>query len=365
MEPWELEDFLEFAAIRRDERLDPLPDYFWRTYFGTTYNAGNDRINFADLPVAHRKLAPFVMPTSQGKPVFERRSGSIESFKPAYIKMKDAVRIVEANNVQLVDLINGNGGPNGLQARHDRAVAEVAEYHLRALDMRRCMMAAEAFIAAQVTVEYISDRGEPAPAVVIDFDRDPALDVTLTGQFIDDPDFPLVDFLTDMSNTQYNTRYGGRPTQWIVGSEVAPFVTKNKSLLALLNTQIRGAEDTTMQRGLMGINQPLSRIATVGGLNGSIDILTYKDVVEAPDGEMVDLLNPKDSLLIAPGAGGVMAYGAIWDKKAWAEGYIGAEVYQKQFDDNDPGDDYVLTQSAPLPINTQPNKVARMRMLGA
>lgn len=364
MEPWELEDFLTFQQIRRDDRLDPAPDYFWRTFFGSTFYSGTDRINFAELPVAHRKIAPFVMPTSQGKPVFERRGGSIESFKPAYIKMKDAVRLFEANNVQLVDLINGNGGPNALQARHDRAIAETADYHLRAYDMRRCLMAAESFIAAQQTVTYEADQGGNSPTVVIDYGRDPSLDVTLTGQFIDDPDFPLVDFLTDQSNTMYNVKFGGRPTQLIVGSEIAPFIPKNKQLLALMDTNIRGGEGTVVERGMMTINQPMSRIASVGGLAGGLEIWTYKDVLEAPNGDMVDLLNPKDALLIAPGAGGVMAYGAIWDKRAWESGNISAEVYQKMFEEgHDPTDDFVSTQGAPLAVNTNPNKVSRLRLV--
>lgn len=367
MEPWELEDFLDFMAIRRDERMDPVPDYFWRNFFGTPFYSGNDRINFAELPVAHRKLAPFVMPTSQGKPVFERRGGAIESFKPAYIKMKDAVRIVEAANVQLVDLINGNGGPNNLIARHDRAVAEVADYHLRALDMRRCMMAAEAFIAGQVTVQYKADQGADNPAIVIDFGRDPSLDVALTGQFLSDPDFAFVDYLSDMSNTQYNVKYGGRPNRALLGSALVPFVQNNNQVKKLLESPAlrRGGEGTTVTQGMLNVggNGDPTYVGTIGGVGEAIELWTYKDQVEAPNGDMVDLLDPRDMLLIAPGAGGVMAYGAIWDKKAWDSGSISAEVYQKNFDENDPGDEYVLTQSAPLPINTQPNKVSRSRML--
>ena len=366
MEPWELEDFLTFQAVRRDERLDPIPDYFWRTFFGTPHYSGTDRINFAELPVMHRKIAPFVMPTSQGKPVFERRGGSIESFKPAYVKMKDAVRVFEANNVQLVDLINGNGGPDGLQARHDRAIAEVAEYHMRAYDMRRCLMAAEAFIAAQVTVTYEADQGGNAPTVVIDFDRHASLDVTLTGQFLDDPDFPLVDYLSDMSNTMYGVKYGGRPNRAIFGSACVPYIQKNKQVIELLKSPAlyRGGEDTLVKQGIMNVNEPMSYIGVVGGIGQSIEMWTYKDVVEAPNGDMVDLLNPKDMLLIAPGAGGVMAYGAIWDKKAWQSGNISAEVYQRMFEaGEDPVDDFVSTQGGPLPINTQPNKVSRSRML--
>lgn len=366
MEPWELEDFLEFMSIRRDERMDPTPDYFWRTFFGTNYFAPGKRINFAELPVAHRKIAPFVMPTSQGKPVFERRGGQIESFEPAYVKMKDAVRLFEANNVQLVDLINNNGGPAGLQARHDRAIAETAEYHLRAYDMRRCLMAAEAFIAAQCTVSYEADQGGNAPTVVIDYGRDPSLDVTLSGQFLDDPDFPLVDYLSDMSNTMYGVKFGGRPNRVLLGSACVPYVQKNKQIIELLKSPAayRGGEDTLVKQGMLNVNTPISYVGTVGGIGESLEMWTHKDVVEAPNGDMVDLFNPKDMLLIAPGAGGVMAYGAIWDKSAWQNGSISAEVYQKMFEEgHDPTDDFVSTQGAPLPINTQPNKVSRSRML--
>lgn len=366
MEPWELEDFLTFQQIRRDERMDPTPDYFWRTFFGTNFFSNNDRINFAELPVAHRKIAPFVMPTSQGKPVFERRGGSIESFKPAYVKMKDAVRFFEANNVQLVDLINNNGGPDAIRARHDRAIAETAEYHLRAYDMRRCLMAAESFIAAQQTVTYEADRGGNAPTVVIDYGRDPSLDVTLTGQFLDDPDFPLVDFLSDMSNTMYGVKYGGRPNRAVLGSALVPYIQNNNQVKELLKSpaMYRGGEGTSVTQGMLNVNEPMSYIGVIGGIGQAIELWTYKDVVEAPNGDMVDLLDPRDMLMIAPGAGGVMAYGAIWDKHAVYSGNISTEVYQKMFEDgHDPVDDFVSTQGAPLAVNTNPNKVSRSRMI--
>ncbi len=92
-------DSRDLYLLQQDLRLDPVPDYFWRTFFGTDYYSEDETIKFAELPVPHRKLAPFVQPTSQGKPIFERRGETVKQFTPAYIKVKDAVRVMEARNI--------------------------------------------------------------------------------------------------------------------------------------------------------------------------------------------------------------------------------------------------------------------------
>lgn len=358
IELWDSRDLYE---LRQDLRLDLVPDYFWRNFFATDYFSENETIRFADLPVPHRKLAPFVMPTSQGKPIFERRGESVEAFQPAYIKVKDAVRVVEARNVRPSEIWREGGLPS-LQSRFDSRVAEVAAYHLRAIDMQKSWMAARAFIDAQLVIQYHADQGADHPEVTIDFKRDPALEEVLTGTFWDDLTFDIIGMLSDMSNTMYNAAHGGRPVQLLVGSEVAPYVGKNEGILKLLDTNIRGSEDTSVRRGISAIDQPLSYLGRIGGAGG-LEMWTYKDVVEAPNGDMVDILNPKDALLIAPGAGGVMAHGAIYDIDAFEGGNISVDVFPKMFKKNDPGDMYVMHQSAPLPVNANPNKVAKMRVL--
>ena len=359
--PWDSRDIY---MLREDLRLDPVPDYFWRTFFGADFYSEDETIKFADLPVPHRKLAPFVMPTSQGKPIFERRGEKMNAFQPAYIKVKDAVRVVESRNVLPSEIWRegGNGLPS-LQSRFDKRVAEVTAYHLRAINMQKAWMAARAFIDGTLTVQYHADQGVDHPEVTIDYGRASGIDETLSGTFVDDPDFDLLGMLSDISNTMYNTAFGGRPVQWIVGAEVAPFVVKNKGLIELLDTNIRGGEATSFQRGLFNVDQPMSFIGRVGGIGQGLEIWTYKDVVEAPNGSMVDILNPKDGLLVAPGAGGVMAHGAIYDIDAFEGGNISADIFPKMFKENDPGDMYVMHQSAPLPVNVFPNRVSKQRLL--
>lgn len=357
-------DSRDLYTLRQDLRLDPTPDYFWKTFFSTDYYSEDETIRFADLPVPHRKLAPFVMPTSQGKPIFERRGESVQAFQPAYIKVKDAVRVVEARNILPSEIWReGGSGLPSLQSRFDRRVAEVAAYHLRAIDMQKSWMAARAFIDGQLTVNYHADQGVEHPEVTIDFGRAAGLDEVLTGTFVDDPAFDLLGMLSDIGNTMYNAKFGGRPAKWIVGSEVAPFIVKNTGLLELLDTNVRGSEGTTFQRGLFNVDQPMSFIGRIGGIGQGLEIWTYKDTVEAPNGSMVDILNPKDGLLVAPGAGGVMAHGAIYDIDAFEGGNISTDVFPKMFKRNDPGDMYVMHQSAPLPVNIFPNRVSKQRLL--
>jgi hypothetical protein len=362
----ELWDSRSLYELRQDMRLDPVPDYFQRTYFGTDFYSEDDSIRFAELPVAHRKLAPFVMPTSQGKPIFERSGESVKSFKPAYIKVKDAVRVTESRNVLPSEIWRtGGSGMPSLQERFDKRVAEVVAYHMRAIQMQKAWMAARAFIDGELTINYAADQGEEHPEVTIDFGRATALDVTLSGSFWSDPSYDIIGMLSTQSNLMYNTEYGGRPTQLLVGSSVAPYIQKNTAIKELLKSpaQSRGGEETSIKQGLFNVDQPMSYIGTIGGIGQSLEIWTYKDTVQAPTGSMVDILNPKDALLIAPGAGGVMAHGAIYDIEAFEAGNISADVFPKMIKTGDPGDLHVMHQSSPLPVNAYPNRVSKMRVL--
>lgn len=361
IELWESRDLYE---LRQDMRLDPIPDYFQRTFFGgAPYFSEDQAIRFAELPVPFRKLAPFVAPTSQGKPIFERRGESVESFTPAYIKPKDAVRVVDSRNVLPSQIFREGGGLPSLQERFDMRVAEVTAFHLRAIKMQWAWMAARSFIDGKLTIQYHADQGADYPEVTVDFGRDPNLNITLTTTYWSDPSYDIVGQMSDWSNLMYGTKYGGRPTTMIVGSSVVPHIQNNTGIKELLTTQKRGSEDTLVRQGMLNIDEPLSYVGTIGGIGQSIEIWTYKDVVEAPNGDMVDILNPKDVLMIAPGAGGVMAFGAIYDVDAFEGGNISMDIFPKMFKTNDPGDMYVMHQSSPLPVNTAPNKVLKARVL--
>ena len=361
IEIWESADLLD---LRQDLRLDPVPDYFLRRFFTGEFYSEDQKINIAELDTPYRRLAPYVMPTSQGKPIFEQKGENVKWLTPPYIKVKDAVRVMDARNVKPSQFWREGRGLPSLQERFDMRVAEVVAFHLRAIEMRKAWAAARAFIDGKLTITYAADQGAPYPEVTIDYGRDAGHTVTLATNYWDDPDYDIIGDLNAWSATMYNAKFGGRPTELIVGSSVAPYIGKNKGILELLSMQVRGSEDTTVRRGLTNIDQPYQVIAQLGGLNANLTISTYKDTVEdAATGNQIDIFHPKDVLLVAPGATGTMAYGAIYDVAAFEGGNIATDVFPKMWTDNDPGDMYVSHQSSPLPIPLYPNRTLKARVL--
>lgn len=60
-------------------------------------------------------------------------------------------------------------------------------------------------------------------------------------------------------------------------------------------------------------------------------------------------------LLGNSGYNGVRAYGAIQDAKANANGMVEADRYPKNWFTDDPSVEYLMTQSAPLPVTPDPD----------
>lgn len=353
------------VAVRNNIRLSGVPDFFWKSFFPTSIYSADEKIRFATLNNENRKLAPFVMPTSQGKPIFERGGGTVEEFTPAYIKVKDPVRPTEMRNFTAQEVLVNNGRPPSFEDRYRKCITEIVAAHLKAINMQKAWLAARAFIDARVTISYLADQGAKHPEVTIDFGRDPSLEETLSGTFWDDPTYDIIGMLSDMANTMTNIEFGGLPTTLILGSEVLTPFLKNEGLKDLLDTTYRGGESTSFERGLVFTgNVPLTRIGRLGGIGGTLEVFMYRDNVQNNDNSEVPIYNSKDVLLIAPGAGdNIYAHGAIYDVDAYEQGGMALEIFAKSFKTDDPGELYIMHQCSPLPINVYPNRCAKMRVL--
>lgn len=350
----------ELYSLLRDERLDPIPSYFLDTYFTESYYSDDEKIRFAKLPNASRVLAPFVLPTEQGKPIFKRKGEAISDITPPYIKPKDAVRAEDAMNVLPSEVYrNGNTRPS-LQQRFDNRVIEVVNFHRRAIQTQKAWMAARGFIDGKVQINYERDQGASSPNVLLDFGRAPGHTVTLSGDYWDDPASPIMTMLETWMNTMYLAEQGGSAFQLLVGAAVAPYISKNNQVKDLLDTRYRGGDNVSIDRGIMRTVQPYKRI---GQLDASLEVATYRDQVENANGAMVDIFDPRDILLIAPGATGVQAHGAILDDEAIAAGLSAVDIFPKMWRDKDPGATFIMHQSAPLPIPLYPNRTFKARVL--
>ena len=85
----------------KDDRFESIPSHFRDTYFSETHFSGEKDIIWANLPIADRRMAPFVLPTEQGKPIFRAAPESVKAISPPYMKPKDPVRAVDAKNPRI------------------------------------------------------------------------------------------------------------------------------------------------------------------------------------------------------------------------------------------------------------------------
>jgi hypothetical protein len=358
LELWTSADLYD---VLRDDRMDPVPSYFLDTFFRETFFSDDKDILWSELPAADRKMAPFVLPTEQGKPIYSAKAETLKALTPPYIKPKDAVRAVDSRQIRPSEILSGQR-PSTAE-RFDARVIEVMNYHNRAIRMNIAYMAAKAFVDAKLTIKYERDQGAAHPEVQIDFGRDPDHTIVLNTTYWDDPDYDIIGDLSDWSNMMYRAKYGARPTRAILGANVVPFVQKNKGILDLLSTQRRGGEGTIVQQGMLNVDEPMSFIGTLGGIGQALELWTYRDQVENNDGSLVELFPLDDVMLVAPGYRGLVAYGAIYDAQAFAKGRGAVDVFPKMWMTEDPGDVFIMNQSSPLPIPLTPNRSLKATVL--
>lgn len=354
--------YRDLYNVLQDDRLDAVPSYFLDTFFTEEYYSEDQSIKFSKLPTKGRKLAPFVLPTEQGKPIFGVKGETLKQFQPPYIKPKDAVRPTEARTRSPSELFRNGGQPPSVEDRFNARVVEIQEFHKRAINMRIAWMAARAFIDGKVTVSYERDVGFGSPEVTIDFGRDAGHTVVLSGTYWNSSTgYDILGDLQTWMDTMRVAAFGGAATTLLVGSQVAGIFKKNLGILNLLDVTYRGSEDVQMNRGLLRFDQPLTRM---GSLGVGLEVYSYTDTVENDDGSVVQILGPKDILLIAPGATGVKAYGAIYDVDAMESGQsLATDIFSKMFKTNDPGELFIMNQSAPLPIPLYPNRTFKATVL--
>lgn len=342
----------------RDDRMDAIPSYFLDNFFkGRHYSEDRD-ILINELPAMGRKLAPFVLPTEQGKPIAEFKGQTMKALTPPYIKPKDAVRPEEARPPFPEEVLDG---PLTLVQRFNRRVGEIQDQHIRAIRMQIAWMAARATIDGTLTIKYQRDQGAAHPEVTIDFGRAANQTVVLAGPtYWDDPDYPILDDVETWANRMRAAKYGQFPTVLLVGANVAPTFRKNNQVRAEMDTTVRG-NSVNMPTGIQLFEDGVA--TRIGTLGSSIEVYAYRDYVEDSNGDMVDILDPNDVLLIAPGNEGVLAYGAIYDVDAIQGGSMAIDIFPKMFKTDDPGELFVMHQSSPLPIPLYPNRVLRATVL--
>jgi hypothetical protein len=140
--------------------------------FFPNIETSNDEYVAIDVDVGLRRMAPFCSPLVEGKLVESRRYQT-DKFKPAYIKDKRAPDLRKPIRRQIGERI---GGEYTAAEREMLNIQFEMSDQIDVLNRRLEWMGASALSTGTVTI-----KGEGFPTTVVDFGRDPALTVALSG----------------------------------------------------------------------------------------------------------------------------------------------------------------------------------------
>lgn len=331
---------LDTSTLLGFYREVPAPSNYFRSLLvSSVINSDDEFIDFEKL-VEGRKLAPLVVPTAQGRPLYNEAS-RMSRVKPAYLKPKDPVSPGRAIKRRPGESMFS---PNSLSpsGRFMAIIGDILRCHRSAIERRLEWMCAQAAIHGKVTLE-----GPDYPTTVIDFGRDPSHTVVLTGTATwDNEDADIVTDLNTWIERVRRAQFGGPVNRITLGKDVVGPFLKNASVREHLDTQIRGTN------GELNIGLRTGEYSERLGRLGNVEIWTTSDFYEKPDGNTEDFMPAKGVLLTGPNVNMVEAYGAILDDKA---NFNALPVFPKQWTNEDPAVTYVMTQSSPLEIPVNPN----------
>lgn len=302
-----------------------------------------------DVVEGGRRLAPFVSPLVQGKPIRSRGYKTMH-LRPAYIKPKALVRPDQGFARRPGEQY---GGQMSARARIDRLVAETISEHADMIDNRLEWMAAQALTKGSIVVS-----GEDYPEVVVEFGQNANLRKELESaeQWHKSEADPLADIeAMALDIRQYS--YGAVADTVVMDGKAWDLLRTRISS----NAQLRVQFDNTLRLGSSSAEiGPRNDIdgEYVGRLAGRFDLYVYDATYEDEDGVGQKFL-PDYHVIVGSRAGvqGTQYFGAIMDLEA---GIMPRKHFVKTDVKFDPSAIEVLSQSAPLVAPKRPNAVGCM-----
>ena len=306
---------------------DPFTPFLLDLLFSESMPFDTSEIDFDEV-LADMKLAPFVSPMVAGKAALSK-GGSLKKFRPAYIKEKNIVNPEHTLTRRPGERIGGTMTP---MQRHDAIVTDLIITHRKKIRRREEWMAWQVVLTGKVIVS-----GEDYPTSEVNFNRSTANTIVLTGTARWDQ--ASADPLDDLED--WFTRLDAPCTHIIFGRLSFRAFGKHADVKEMLDT--RRGSDTKLE-----LAPAVLQAAYRGRLGeGGPECWTYSGYYH-DDNDAKQLFVPENAVvLVSQGSGGVRTYGAILDGKA---GYQASEFFPKNFEQDDPAVEVVLSQSAPLPL---------------
>lgn len=338
---YDLFDLVTLDSVFRYQKLPTTP--FWLTFFKRQINFDTPEIMWDKVYGDDRGLAPFCLPTAQGRPQKLSGYGSV-SFAPAYVKINDVV-----NPQMHIERMPGEGfgGTLTIEQRRQAVIAELLRKQKVKFANTNEWLAARAIIDGKVTIS-----GEDYPSTLVDFRRDSDLTSVLAGAA--KWDVATGDPLETLKQLRMavNDLSGARIVRHVFGANAWDLFQQRVDVKDLMDTRYGGLDTriTRMSDGYDG-QEYMGRIA---GLNGAGAIEVWVDTSKylKDDGTTEFFLDQNTVVGVNDAVDGIRCFGAIMDKRA---GYRPLDYFFKNYDNENPSVEYLLGQSAPLMVPKNPN----------
>lgn len=343
-----LYDTATLLGVMRE--IEPPSNYWLNLCFPGTINFTDEYIDLAKIE-GQRKIAPLVVPTAQGKPIYSRAERT-QRFKPAYLKPKDPI-----SDSRMIKRVAGMGEllsatPMNPAQRYAAIIADIQLEHRDAIFRRWEWMAAQAVLYSKVVLE---DDGYPS--ALVDFGRDAGHDIVLgAGNRWGDAGVSIMSQIESWQIMGRRASFGGATNRMTIGVAAWDALKADPEIRELLNVNFRSNANVDLN---LGIRQGLD-VEYVGRLSNSLEVYVYSDYYQGFNGEVIPFMDPRDIVLTGPNVAGIKCFGAILDKKA---GFQALPVFPKMWDSEDPSATFIMTQSAPLMVPMNPNNTIRARVV--
>ncbi|WP_230770685.1 major capsid protein [Sphingomonas sp. Leaf4] len=298
-----------------------------------------DRV-FDDL-----RIAPWVSPYAPGTPD-QDKPFQTDSFAPGYTK---PLTRIEPDKISKRRPGEPLGGAFTLAQRRDLYFLDYLQKHVNRIDRREEVMSAEILRTGGVIIE-----GKDYPRSVVSFGRKASLTKALLntarwGESGVSPFDSLDAFIEEIAE-----ECGAAPSHVVFEKLAWALFAADPKLKDRLDTTYAGntsAIDLGFKPGVLG--SPVFK-----GRVGTVELYVYNDSYEDVDGTLRKLLQPYDLIVGAPGAyEGTPCYGAIQDPR---NNYGAARLFSKNWIEENPGAEILMTQSAPIFVPKRVNASGRM-----
>jgi hypothetical protein len=318
-----------------------LPSQFLLdTFFPNTVEFETEYVSI-DVDVGLRRMAPFVSPLVEGKPV-ESRKYQTNSFRPAYIK---DLRTPDFRRPVLRAMGERIAGSLTPAERIQLNLAFEMEDQVQMVQRRLEWMAAQSMLTASYQIS-----GDGFENVTLNFNRDAALTVTLTSGAV----WSAANIAAGTAQPSQNIETWAQTV--LQKSGRAPdklvFTTGAYNLFLL---------DPRVQQSVWYLRSGDSQVQFGGGVAtgavakgrwGSYDLFVYNDWYIDVNGVEQPMVPGNTVLLGSPSLEGVRAYGSIMDE----DFAYGALAYApKSWIEPNPSRRHLLMQSAPVVIPSRVN----------